>query len=60
MPLKPPVALPRAILLGSNGTALTSMTMYTSTAKDAIAHFIAPVEDVWAIVSVNGGSIAEH
>lgn len=54
------ISISGCTLLGSVGAALTSMTMYTSAAKDALVHFIAPIDDVWAIMSTNGGSIAEH
>ena len=54
------ISISGCTLLGSVGAALTSMTMYTSAAKDALVHFVAPADDVWAIMHTNGGSIAEH
>ena len=54
------VHLSGCILLGSLGSALTSMTLYTSGASDALVHFIAPTNNVWSIIHTNGDSIAEH
>lgn len=53
------VFLSGCTLMGSGGSALTSMTMYTSVASVPMVHLIAPADDSWAIVG-QYGDVNEH
>lgn len=53
------VFLSGCTLMGSGGSALTSMTMYTSGASEPMVHLIAQADNVWAIVG-QAGDVNEH
>lgn len=53
------VSLSGCILLNSLGVAITGIDMHTSAASNCGVHLIAPLDDVWAIVSEMGQNLAE-
>ena len=46
-------------LMGSGGSVLTSMTMYTSGASEPMVHLAATADNCWAIVGQTG-NVVEH